>query len=360
MLFLIGWTTVLIPKHASEALAICSSPREWPRRPDRLHDVFASLGMKSPDTMQLTAGCNSMMKQWRWSVAVLYVPIQKSVRMLLTKTHRALNTFVFFLIFFIGYLWIPFINVTAFAWQWLRRNSHRPVQRSPKVSLPLEKRNPASGDASVKHQRFSFESIRSKLSQNLHYADVADSYRETTLSDIPSEHVPTLRLETCEPGSKTQCWSCGNQICKSCTVKAKTPMPESTQHLQHCLPYCSRCHFIFLCSRGEKDIENTGKGCNIPEHAANQSTSARAKNVVTEEVRSLCRACGQLKREETTKVYERRELVETRRMARNLQCHACSRELNWSKSMGKQPRCWWRCDSCSSTCWWNKHMGIDG
>jgi hypothetical protein len=69
-LFLIGWTTVLIPKHASKALAICSDPRRWPR-PDGLHDVMASLGVKAPDAVRLTAGCNSMMKQWRWSVAVL-------------------------------------------------------------------------------------------------------------------------------------------------------------------------------------------------------------------------------------------------------------------------------------------------
>lgn len=206
-------------------------------------------------------------------------------------------------------------------------------------------------------QILSHEKIRLSLSKHLHYAEFADLHRIAASDDIPNDQVQALRLQTCESGSKTQCWSCGNQICKSCTVKAETPIPESTQHLQYCLPYCSLCHLIFLCSRESKDIENTGKRCNIPSHI-DQQTQTPAEVVVSEKERSLCWTCARLEPEEITKVFERRDLVETRRMARNLQCHACSRKLGWSKSTGEQPRCWWRCDSCSSTCWWDNHMGI--
>jgi hypothetical protein len=217
-------------------------------------------------------------------------------------------------------------------------------------------------DKSTASEALSKEFIRSNMAKHLHYAEFSELHRSATLVDIPSDQVYAIRLQTCEAGSKTQCWSCGNQTCKSCTIKMKTLIPESTKHLQHCLPYCTICHFIFLCSRKEKDIETTGRDCDIASHNSHRSppisTPQPAKAVPVEEERSLCRTCAQLTAEQVIEVFEERELMQTHQMARDLQCHACSRQLYWSKSTGKQPHCWWRCDSCSTTCWWDKHMGI--
>ena len=46
--------------------------------------------------------------------------------------------------------------------------------------------------------------------------------------------------------SKSECWACTRTICSYCTHTRLLPLPRTTAHLEHCNPFCTRCHFSKL------------------------------------------------------------------------------------------------------------------
>jgi hypothetical protein len=91
------------------------------------------------------------------------------------------------------------------------------------------------------------------VAQHLHHSDlislstVSKSVREAVLpSGDVSRRLAIFRRYTCEPGQRTTCWGCANQICDGC--EEISPIPETIifHHLDHCVPYCTSCYHTHI------------------------------------------------------------------------------------------------------------------
>jgi hypothetical protein len=91
------------------------------------------------------------------------------------------------------------------------------------------------------------------VAKYLHYSDlvslstVSKSVRESVLpSHDISRRLTLFRRYTCEPGEKSTCWSCTNQICIFCEKTWAVPKTVIFHHVDNCVPYCASCYHAHI------------------------------------------------------------------------------------------------------------------
>lgn len=182
------------------------------------------------------------------------------------------------------------------------------------------------------------------LLNNSHCQDVSQLaltsryMRSAILSTASGTHGPGLsdpgflRVVSCRPGAKSQCWGCSIQICTGCSLTAKAAAPLTDAHLQVCEPRCSRCYLDALCSKESPTYKF--RACR---HGAGLSGGTQ--------LRTVCASCAALSEKGLRERREAREAEELRHLARSSsRCGKCKRRLGLSG-----PR-WWACCQCGKEC----------
>lgn len=220
---------------------------------------------------------------------------------------------------------------------------------------------------------FKVERISTSITNNLHFSDIINiclTSRSTYAAILPPSSSTTinprferLRISTCFPGTKLQCWSCGTQICRDCQTTKALPNPATTAHLENCSSYCASCFYRTICIAPHRDTRSydTDRWARSKEclHFPIRTTSdypSRSEDItkLTED-RSLCRRCAVLDQVEVVKLREAREMVEIRfLMLRQARCAECRRELP------EKGRRWWACAICKKDCGWEGHPSWGG
>ena len=298
----------------------------------------------------------------------------------------------------------PLITGTAtFCYQWLSRKHNQQRKAAFSIAMSQLQRPKAAETATTTllAQVLSNAKIIQSLAPHLHYNNILNLsltsrtiHRAIFPSSSRNQAIETLRLASCQPGTKAACWSCGNQICATCTVTREMGKPASTHHLQNCAPYCSRCYHHCLCSRPIQDKETPQNTClhmhQKPCHGDRESLIrsnphrrhwwSRATSpsppspppppppTVASEgsgslvQRPLCQSCARLDATAVIATLERRERSEMQSLARRLRCERCLRELDRGNKDDSEVNvwCWWWCGACLEPCWWDGHVGLDG
>ncbi|KIV92527.1 hypothetical protein PV10_03818 [Exophiala mesophila] len=222
-----------------------------------------------------------------------------------------------------------------------------------------EKKRPQSKSVQALAHLLQHGNVRIAISSNLHYIDIMHlnlTCKEIHQSLIPagrsSDIYQQLRIWSCESGSKTQCWICVSQVCKSCQIPHVNISSLALAHTKRCISRCSKCYY-------DERLKNpTPYHRRTPCHCysnGRRRTSYIDKEIFQEgtnkgTIQQICRACNaltpaQLKAKREKKAEE--ELMFLSRQAQS--CGKCSARLEHG------PR-WWLCSHCERECKYHKHL----
>lgn len=193
------------------------------------------------------------------------------------------------------------------------------------------------------------------IAEKLHYSDIVSMslasksmYRAIYPPSMRNDRVELLGIAACQPGTKSECWCCGTEICDGCTQFMNLMESASTTHIDHCKPYCSTCYYKGPCRRYVSGREKpdqyktmcacVGRTSNVPYYQTGLLSDALTK-------RSVCRHCSSLDAKAALAVRESREKAEIKHLARQQwRCAICTRALRQGG-----PR-WWGCSLCQKEC----------
>jgi hypothetical protein len=191
--------------------------------------------------------------------------------------------------------------------------------------------------------------IMTAIAEGLHYPDLiqlslaSKDVHDTIFPRSKPASSSSLKKHCCLNGVITACWCCKTQICTSGAVPA-TPwspkefcatfryMPQAftTEHLNHCTQYCSKCFRTRMCrSAGPREL----------------SPQCKCNAVVGTFGKQLCRFCIKLPEKDVKQRVEKKEHEEMlARATQQVNCGGCLKRLPKTG-----PR-WWACCKCSKEC----------
>ena len=151
-------------------------------------------------------------------------------------------------------------------------------------------------------------------------------------SQLPHDNrLALLHMATCDNGNKDRCWSCDNQICKSCRFWNRYLKTRTLHHINDCVPYCSKCYFSKIC-RGKGSVFRP-KAC------------VCQWGTLQHEYRTVCDACNNKTAAQAHEQREKREIKEVAHLAgQAAYCASCESSLSTSGTR------WWICNHCSAEC----------
>ena len=191
----------------------------------------------------------------------------------------------------------------------------------------------------------------------LHFADVISismvkAVRATLSTRTRGFDRDLLRKETCINGSKTDCWGCGNQICRvrleppgclfyiltlpqGCTTGRDVADPETTEHVENCITVCTSCYYKHCCESSQFHQPQMGQTCRHVEKT--KESEARP--------RELCSLCSHRETGEIQLSRQRKEAGELKQLeSATAFCAVCESSLP-----AASPR-WWACSVCKTEC----------
>jgi hypothetical protein len=191
--------------------------------------------------------------------------------------------------------------------------------------------------------------IMTAIAEGLHYADliqlslVSKDIHDTIFPRSKPASSSGLKKHCCLEGVRAACWCCKTQICSAWQVPTNPRNPkdfcatfkymtktDTTEHLNHCTQYCSKCFRTRICrSAGPREL--------TPKCSCNADRGTFGKQ--------LCRFCLKLPDKVTKERVEKKEYKEMLAIAaRQVNCGGCSKRLPKTG-----PR-WWACGRCRKEC----------
>jgi hypothetical protein len=272
---------------------------------------------------------------------------------------------------------IPQILTTPFKYTmlWLRKRKRRQrIPRPPKKIdiMRIESMELVTLQAHTPHANFgpnhgsNLESngkflevvssypIITAIAEGLHFEDlvhlslVSKDFHRAIFPRSKPAATSGLKKHSCLNGEPGACWCCKNQICSEkisrivgsassdtdpkdfCAISKILDTAETTEHLNHCTRYCSRCFRSTLCKGSSPRELSRQCPCNV-----NQPPTAQL----------LCGFCAKLADGVAKERVEKREKKEIWvKAAQQVYCGGCQRRL---PKTGPQ---WWSCGKCMREC----------
>ncbi|KAF8455799.1 hypothetical protein BDZ91DRAFT_786334 [Kalaharituber pfeilii] len=138
-----------------------------------------------------------------------------------------------------------------------RRHARRAIEtEKAQIELAKQRRSQAAADAEVGIRNYGEKTmlgsygIATALAKGCHHADFRSLMRVSRAvraAAAGAMAIEVVRKVTCSAGSKGQCWSCGEQICRDCTNSQTVHRGNEVSFHLNCKPHCSGCYRRKFC-----------------------------------------------------------------------------------------------------------------